>query len=189
MSEPPFNSLLRFGSGSLEPTGAKVVRRLSDLKGAFRDQEAVARLLAEGDPLLYEVYNVPVPEDSGELQHCTSVIQPGVVGEEFFMTAGHFHRKIATAEIYLCLKGRGVLLMQDQAGEPAVLEMSPGTVSYIPPSWAHRSVNTGSEPLVLFCVYPGDAGHDYGTLRERGFARLVLRDGDSYRLADNPAYL
>ncbi|MDI6870646.1 MAG: glucose-6-phosphate isomerase family protein [Bacillota bacterium] len=194
MTGIPFANLLEPGTGILgagtgSPGVQRVTRHLSELREAFRDQAAVERLLAEGDPLLYEVYNVPVPEDPGELQHCTSVIQPGAVGEEFFMTAGHFHARLATAEVYLCLRGRGVLLMQDRAGEVvAVLELFPGAVSYIPPEWAHRSVNTGPEPLVLFCVYPGDAGHDYGTLREKGFAKLVLRDGGSYRLADNPAY-
>lgn len=189
MSGLPFSNLLSFARGSLGPQAAKVTRRLSDLQLAFQDQEAVRRLLSEGDPVLYEVYNATVPEEPGELQHCTSVIQPGAVGEEFFFTAGHFHKKSATAEVYLCLGGRGVLLLQRPSGETAALEMTPGTVSYIPPDWAHRSVNTGREPLVLFCVYPGDAGHDYAALREKGFARLVLRDGDSYRLADNPAYL
>jgi glucose-6-phosphate isomerase len=189
----PFDSLLDFKAGTLRagaaaPEVQKVTRRLSDLRDAFRDQAAVERLLAEGDPLLYEVYNVPVPEEGGELQHCTSIIQPGVVGEEFFMTAGHFHTQLATAEIYLCLRGQGILLMQEQAGNATALEMYPGVVSYIPPERAHRSVNTGMEPLVLFCVYPGDAGHDYGTLRKKGFARLVLRDGAGYRLASNPSY-
>jgi glucose-6-phosphate isomerase len=66
--------------------------------------------------------------------------------------------------------------------------MHPGSVSYIPPGWAHRSVNVGREPLVFFAVYPGDAGHDYAALRERGFARLVVREGDGYRLINNPAY-
>jgi glucose-6-phosphate isomerase len=35
---------------------------------------------------------------------------------------------------------------------------------YVPPHWAHRSINTGNEPLISFCVYPGDAGHNYGDI-------------------------
>jgi glucose-6-phosphate isomerase len=49
---------------------------------------------------------------------------------------------------------------------------------YVPPYWAHRSINTGDEPLVSFCVYPGDAGHNYGDIATEGFPRRVfIRDG------------
>ena len=52
-------------------------------------------------------------------------------------------------------------------------------VLYVPPGWAHRSVNTGSgEDLVTFFVYPGHAGHDYGSIESQGFRKLVVeRDG------------
>ena len=47
--------------------------------------------------------------------------------------------------------------------------MRPGTVAYVAPCWAHRTVNTGSEPFVFLAVYHGDAGHDYGTIETEGF--------------------
>jgi glucose-6-phosphate isomerase len=53
--------------------------------------------------------------------------------------------------------------------------MGPGTVAYVPPNWAHRTVNTGEEPFVFFAVYPGQAGHDYGTIEKTGFPQRVLR--------------
>ena len=56
--------------------------------------------------------------------------------------------------------------------------MGPGVVAYVPPHWAHRTVNTGSEPFVFLAIYPGDAGHDYGTIETEGFPqRVVERDG------------
>jgi glucose-6-phosphate isomerase len=56
--------------------------------------------------------------------------------------------------------------------------MEPGTVAYVPPRWAHRTVNTGDETFVFFAVYHGDAGHDYGTIETEGFPQRVLaRDG------------
>ena len=49
---------------------------------------------------------------------------------------------------------------------------------YVPPSWAHRSINTGRDPLVSFCVYPAHAGHNYGDIECEGFPkRVVERDG------------
>jgi glucose-6-phosphate isomerase len=47
---------------------------------------------------------------------------------------------------------------------------------YVPPYWAHRSVNTGSEPLVSYCVYPADAGHNYGDIEEEGFIKRVVQE-------------
>jgi len=49
-------------------------------------------------------------------------------------------------------------------------------------------VNTGDEPLVFFAVWPVSAGHDYDTLAERGFARLVLVGADGPQVVTNPRY-
>lgn len=185
----PFNTHLNLGNGVLVPEGVKVVRHLSDMKDMYQDQGAVQRLLDNGDPLIYVVYNVEVPEEAGELRHCTSIVYPGRVGNEFFMTKGHFHSKVGTAEIYLTLRGRGILLMQAQDGRTATLDMFPGSVSYIPPYWAHRSINVGPEPLVFFAVYPGDAGHNYGVIEEKGFAKVVLAQDDAPVVVDNPRYV
>jgi len=186
----PFNTCLNLIDidGALAPESVKVVRRLSDMRGMYQDQDAVRRLLDEGDPLIYVVYNVDVPEEAGELQHCTSIVYPGHVGDEFFMTKGHFHSKAGTAEIYLTLRGKGVLLMQTEDGATATLDMFPGSVSYIPPYWAHRSINVGDEPLVFFAVYPGDAGHNYGAIEDKGFAKIVLARGGRPAIVDNPRY-
>ncbi|MEW6229860.1 MAG: glucose-6-phosphate isomerase [Bacillota bacterium] len=184
----PFNTHLDLGTGVLAPEGLKVTRRVSDMKAMYRDEGAAESLISGGDPIVYAVYNVPIPEAPGELQHCTSIVYPGRVGDEFFMTKGHFHEKLETAEVYLTLHGRGILLMQSKDGETSSLPMFPGSVSYIPPFWAHRSVNTGSSPLVLFAVYPGDAGHDYGVIEEKGFAKLVVACGDKPVVIDNPKY-
>ena len=59
------------------------------------------------------------------------------------------------------------------------LRMGRNTVAYVPPYWAHRSINVGNEQLVFFAVYPGNAGHDYGTIEREGFSRRVVqRDGE-----------
>jgi glucose-6-phosphate isomerase len=55
------------------------------------------------------------------------------------MTKGHFHTVRDTAEIYYCLKGQGMMVMENSAGEWAVEELHPGYVLYVIPGWAHRS--------------------------------------------------
>ena len=94
------------------------------------------------------------------------------------MTKGHYHTVIETAEIYLCLRGEGYMLMKTSGGRFAAEKMSRGRMVYVPPYWAHRSVNTGTtEPLVSFCVYPGDAGHNYGDIETEGFPKRVFNRG------------
>jgi glucose-6-phosphate isomerase, archaeal len=161
-------------------------RRLSALRGQYADSSAFEQLVAAGDPVVYEVYEMLRPETAGDLRSGLSVVHPGRVGDEFYMTKGHFHKVIDTAEIYYGVKGRGLLLMEDTGGEWAVEEIAAGQPVYVPPGWAHRSINIGAgEDLVTFFVYPAHAGHDYGTIERRGFRKRVLRDGQGYRIADN----
>jgi glucose-6-phosphate isomerase len=137
--------------------------------------------------VLYEVYELERPEMAGELLHGISIVHPGVVGEEYFMTKGHFHAELDTAEVYYCLNGQGMMVMETPEGEWAVEELRPGRVLYVPPRWAHRSVNTGqNEDLVTFFVYPGHAGHDYGTIEGQGFRKLVMEKNKRPQVVDNP---
>jgi glucose-6-phosphate isomerase len=170
----PFVLVLDLESGALDPHTTLIERRASDLRGAFADVAALELLVADGDPLVYEVRQFDVPEEVGQLICCTTVIHPGDVGGEFFMTKGHFHAERATGEVYLGLAGEGYLLLLTEEGESAATPMRRGTVAYVPPHWAHRTVNTGDAPFVFFAVYPGQAGHDYGAIEARGFAQRVL---------------
>jgi shikimate dehydrogenase len=155
-----------------------ILRRLSDLPKQFADRQAYQAMLDSGDPLVYEVFENRRPETAGELLSGLSIVHPGRVGNEYFMTKGHYHAVRETAEIYYCLEGKGVLVMENEAGETAVEEFSPGRVVYVTPGWAHRSVNTGAEDLVTFFVYPGHSGHDYASIESAGFRkRVVEQDG------------
>ena len=45
-----------------------------------------------------------------------------------------------------------------------------------------------SEDLVTFFVYPGHAGHDYGTIEQQGFRKLVVEQNDQPVVIDNPRW-
>lgn len=166
-----------------------IQRRLSSMKGQFLDQTAYSSLLAQEDRLVYEVYEIHRPEQDGELLHGLSVVHPGKVGNEFFMTKGHFHTIRETAEIYYVLKGEGFMVMETPEGEAQVEALSPGKVLYVPPCWAHRSVCTSrQDDLVTFFVYPGNAGHDYGTIEQQGFRKLVIETERGIEIVDNPRW-
>jgi len=171
----PFNSYIELEKMKLNPEGELIIRRLSDVVDMFQDKKAAREALKE-NPLIYKVYNVQIPEESGHLQHCISIVYPGKIGSEYYMTKGHFHKIKDTSEIYLTLKGRGKLVMQTPDQRSKVVEMKEGSISYIPPYWAHRTVNIGEEPLIFFGVYRGDAGHNYGIIEKGGFAIIVIEE-------------
>lgn len=96
-------------SGKVKPTQ----RRVSDMAAQFANEAAARAMVEGGDPLLYEFYGLDLPEDdSGVLQFGTTILYPGKVGEEYFMTKGHFHTILDTSEIYYGLSGRGMMLMR-----------------------------------------------------------------------------
>jgi glucose-6-phosphate isomerase len=166
-----------------------IARHLSKMAGQYLDQEAYGRMLEEEDVLLYEVYELRRPEKAGELLHGISVIHPGKVGDEYFMTKGHFHEVLETAEIYFTLQGRGYMVMETPEGDWAVEELVEGGILYVPPRWAHRSVNIHQgEDLVMFFAYPGNAGHNYATIETQGFRKLILEVDGKAEIVDNPRW-
>jgi glucose-6-phosphate isomerase, archaeal len=177
----PFGVVLDLEQGLMAGAKNHLVRRASDMRGYYKDEAALQRLVTTHDnPVHYEVFEVPVPEEQGHLMYCISALQPGLVGQEYFLTKGHYHTVPNTAEIYLCLRGEGYMVMKTKEGQFAVEPMQRGRMVYVPPYWAHRSVNTsGTEPLVSFCVYPAEAGHNYGDIAVQGFPkRLFSRSGE-----------
>lgn len=168
---------------------SRTLRRLSHMRGQFADWRTYEELLACEDRLIYEVYEIGRPQIKGELLHGTSIVHPGKVGGEYHMTKGHFHAVLDSAEIYYCLQGQGMLVMENPEGRWAVEELAPGHVLYVPPRWAHRSVNTSlQEDLVTLFVYPGDAGHNYGDIERRGFRKLVVEKAGRPEIVDNPRW-
>jgi len=166
-----------------------IVRRLSSMRGQFYDQAAYAAMLEREDTVLYEVLEVRRPEQPGELLFGLSIVHPGKVGEEYWMTKGHFHQVLDTAEIYYCLQGQGYMVMETPEGESQVAELAPGKLLYVPPRWAHRTVNAGAEDVVTYFVYPGNAGHDYGSIEKQGFRKLVVERDGRAQVIDNPRWL
>jgi glucose-6-phosphate isomerase, archaeal len=179
----PFTTAVDLQTGLLDPSRDVVERRLSDMAAMY-----VERPDGTGDPVIYRVYAIPVPATNANVVSSTTVIEPGTVGREYFMTKGHFHEVRDRGEVYVGLAGEGRLVLATEDGRHAVEPMRKGTVNYIPGGWAHRSVNVGEQPLVFFAAYVGDAGHDYRTIEERGFPILVLKGERGPEVVENPRY-
>ncbi len=150
-------------------------RHLSDLATAFADQNAARALVDAGDPLLYYVTLIEENSGPGQLHYGLGVLMPGKVGAEYFMTKGHLHAWRPAAEVYIGLAGQGMMLLEDEeTGECTAVTLAENTVVYVPGHTAHRTVNTGSDPLVYWGILSSDAGHDYGAVGKRNFRQVIV---------------
>jgi glucose-6-phosphate isomerase len=174
----PFATEFNLTEGIMQEPDTRIRRMTSEMRGYYADDDALEELIRKGDPIHYEVFEKDIPEAYGHLRVCISKVFPGTVGDEFFMTKGHYHTVVETAELYFTLRGEGYMLMKTSAGQSVAERMVPGRMVYVPPCWAHRSINTGDEALISLCVYPGEAGHNYGDIEKEGFPqRINSRNG------------
>ena len=163
-------------------------RRISHMRGMFADEAATEALIQNGDPLVYEFYEMGAPEKDSDQAFGTSITYPGKVGNEYFMTKGHFHTILATAEVYYCLSGEGFMLLESPEGDWSAQPLKSGVMVYVPPRYAHRSINTGTVPMVTFFCFRGDAGHDYGTIETKGYRKLIVEQDGKPVVVDNPKW-
>ena len=159
-------------------------KTLNDLRHVFHDRAAFSQL----DPF-QEVYRVrwwspDPPGTEGGLFWGLTIIHPGKVGDEYFMTHGHFHANRTRAEFYGTVSGDGMLIQMDADRETWSEIIMPGSLHYVRGDYGHRIANCGSTPLVVWASWPSDAGYDYHAIIEKGFgARLVERDGKAVLVA------
>lgn len=164
-------------------------KRLGDLDGIYRDSVAFAAEVGRrgADELVYVVHEQKYDSSPGALIVGTSTLLPGAVGTEFAMTRGHLHAVADRAELYHCLSGHGVMLLDTVDGDSAAVELTPGKAVNVPGHWVHRSVNVGDEPFVTLFCYSADAGQDYSLIERAGGMRtLIAKDGEGWSQVPNP---
>jgi len=174
------------GALAIDPGGAlrgrtgSYEKRLGDMQGVYRDRDAFAAALAEhgAQHLVYQVEEHRNVDGPGALIIGTSTLLPGRYGDEFAVTRGHLHVRADRAELYHCLSGRGVMLLDTVDGRTHAVPLSAGEAVHVPGHWVHRSVNVGDEPFVTLFCYNADSGHDYELIADAGgMSQLVVTDG------------
>lgn len=178
----PTQISLDLANGKLIPSGPKLIRRLSDLKGCFKNEDAWKNDVTQEDQIVYQVISSIVPESVRELPQSITTIYPGNCGGELYMTKGHQHPD-PQGEIYFGLEGSGGIIMFD-GKQSSWIEITPGKIGYIPPGWAHRSVNTGDDAYKFLAVYPGSAGHDYQWVLDNGMGLRAFRKNNNLDLQE-----
>jgi glucose-6-phosphate isomerase len=153
-------------------------KTIGQLAHLFLDEDNRQKM--DQSQLVYRVQaHLPIPEGTtAGLFFGTTWIQPGTVGDEYFMTHGHFHQLADRGEYYWGLKGKGVLILMDEQRNGRAEYMYPGSLHYIPAFTAHRVANIGDDELSFGACWPSDAGHNYEEIKKHGFSkRLFNRNG------------
>lgn len=187
----PIGCDVDLATGAMRNATGSYQKRFADLAGLYGDATAFAVMNSQiGDEIVYDVCEFRPSDRAGDVIFGVTRMSPGKVGDEFFMTRGHIHRKAERPEIYYGQKGNGLMLMESPEGEVSTVEIGPLTCCYVPPYWIHRSVNTGSEDFVMLFCYPADSGQDYGIIeRSGGMRRRIVDDGrGGWKAVDNPAW-
>lgn len=190
MYQPPTAHAINPATGTMTGSTGRYEKRLRDLTGIYADDAAFSAALARNaDRVVYYVHETRPAAAHGDLIFGTTFMEPGRIGEEYFVTRGHIHARANRPETYYGESGTGLMLLESPDGETRILEIAPRTLVYVPPMWIHRSVNTGSEPLVMSFCYPADSGQDYDIIaRAGGMAKRIIADGDGWKAVDNAAY-
>ena len=187
----PESSQVFSENGKLLNANGRYQKHFRDLEGLYEDGESFSRMLPEwSEKVVYQVEDHRASEQPGDLIYGTTVMMPGKVGNEFFMTRGHQHQKAECAETYFGLSGEGLLLMESPDGEIEALKLEKGKLVYVTPLWIHRSVKIGVSKLVTLFTYNSDAGQNYEILKKRGGMRkrVVQKDSCSWTLVTNKRY-
>lgn len=173
--------------GELGGSNGRYEKHLADLKGLYADEAAFDALLAnhDGSPV-YWVEQSRTEERVGGLITGISVLEPGRVGDEFAMTRGHIHAQPQFSELYHCLAGHGVMLLETLDGRSKAVELRSGDAVYVPGYWVHRSVNVGKERFVTLFTYSSVAGQNYAVIGDAGgMAHRVVVSNHGWSLVKN----
>ena len=124
-------------------------RFLSQMKGMYADDVAYKASVMANDEIVYDFFELGLPETPGDLLFGTSIVYPGKVGNEYFMTKGHFHTIPDTAEVYYCLSGKGYMLMENPEGDWDAQLLTPAG-QFMSREICPRSINIGDENWYRF---------------------------------------
>ena len=190
MLTQPTSHLVSPADGTLENAGRTYRKKMSDLDGLYADVAAFdAAVALDGDRIVYQVQDRAPAQSKGDLIFGITQMQPGRIGDEYFLTRGHIHATGNRPEIYYGEAGQGLMLMESPEGETRIIEIQPRVMCYVPPFWIHRSINVGQDPLVMTFMYPSDSGQDYGVIAQTsGMRSRIVENAGHWKEIPNTAY-
>ena len=141
-------------------------RKLKDVIPWYSDKKVFEKELKKNkNKVIYETFT----DKFSPINLTLTVVHPGTVGKEYYMTKGHIHRK-KVPEFYISLEGKGKLLMQRQS-KVKVIDLKKGEIALIPVGYGHRLINTGNKKLKVLTIYDQESKPDYHIKFKRRFFR------------------
>jgi glucose-6-phosphate isomerase, archaeal len=188
---------LYFGEGLSQVTAD--TRKKSDMLDVLYQPSA------DGPQELYYMYrNVHRTEDLDlinrfGLRYDVTILLPGLVGDEYIKTAGHYHplkpgTEFTYPEVYEVLYGRAHYLLQTEPDEDGVdcilVEAQAGDKVLIPPGYGHVTINPGDSILVMSNWVGEGFASVYDQIKNlAGAAYFELKsDGEDERFEVNRRY-
>lgn len=123
----------------------------------------------------------------------------GILGNEPIRSQGHIHSKskscgFSTGELYEIWYGKAIIFMQETAkdslGRVFAVEANEGEIVFVPPGWAHYTVNANSKDYMAFgawCIR--DYGFDYDDVRSHnGLSYFPIVNGNNIEFVHNEKY-
>ena len=141
----------------------KVVIKLKDMKNFFSDKASIKARIKE-NPLIYTVWRLKEKASNYSL----TLLEPGKIGKEHFMTRGHYHKR-PYPEIYILLKGKVLFIEQNK--KIRTIKFKKNVIYYLEPGYAHRTVNIGNTRTELLTIESSKAGHTYKEIEKKGFRK------------------
>lgn len=177
----------------------------SDLKEVLKDGWS-----GEDRDLYYMYRNVRHPQDEklmreNNLRYDLTVILPGLLGNEFAKTLGHYHpdkiKGVSYPEVYEVLHGEAIYLIQEPEVVDGIIDYSKiksaytikvkaGEKAIMPPNFGHVTINAGEEALVMANWVSDSFSSDYTEYeRQKGGAYYGVSEAGKIRFEANPKYL
>lgn len=153
----------------------KFARSLTEMRAVLMDPNS------SGPDPVYEVFT---NLDNSWVNQ--TVIHPGLYGQEYPKTFGHYHLD-GFAETYHVDSGKGIVVLQDEKNV-FLKKVGTGEEIIIPASFDHCWINIGSVPLILYDDHQNPQA-DYEKIKNKhGMAYYIISENGQPKAIPNPHY-
>ena len=174
-------------------------RTLAEMRPVLLEQEIVNAENAEKN--IYDVYRtVNLREDEKlfkdkNIRYDITIVHPGLLGEEFSKTFGHFHEN-GYPEVFEVLSGRAFWLLQNYDASPTkikraiLVEAGEGEKAIMLPGFGHVSVNPEpNQKLVISNFIATNFENNYEIYTKlRGACYYIISKNGEFEFVANPNY-
>jgi len=171
---------LEFGSQSRDPD----IRWLYDMKDVLFDQTWAAK--AENSELYYMYRDLYLSRRDRDrlrdqsIRYDITIIPPGMLGNEYVKTAGHYHplvpgSEVTYPEVYEVLEGEATYFLQkEDLSDVVVVNAVAGDKVVVPPGYGHITINQSNKRLKMANFVCSDFSSIYDPIKEKGGGAYFL---------------